>query len=403
MILETGKLAIQAIFRNALRSSLTVLGVVIGVAAVIAMVTLGQGTTARVATEVAQLGSNLLMIMPGQAAGGPASGATSSASFTIRDVDAVAEQIPGALTAAPYASRSVTLVFGAKNYTSTVTGTDNRYFIARDWPVEQGRSFYESELQAGSAACIIGDTTSANFFGSGDPLGETIRVGQISCRIVGVLASRGSSSFGADQDDTVIMPLRTFQRRIAGNSDVNMIYVAVREGFSTEKVVGDIERLMRERRQIAAGAEDDFNVFDMEQVASMLSTVTGILTGLLAAVAGVSLLVGGIGIMNIMLVSVTERTKEIGIRLAVGASERQILMQFLVEAVVLSLFGGIIGIGLGLGLAAIAGSILEVPFVVDPLVVVGAFTFSAVIGVIFGYFPARQAARLNPIEALRRE
>lgn len=403
MILETGKLAIQAIFRNALRSSLTVLGVVIGVAAVIAMVTLGQGTTARVATEVAQLGSNLLMIMPGQAAGGPASGATSSASFTIRDVDAVAEQIPGALTAAPYASRSVTLVFGAKNYTSTVTGTDNRYFIARDWPVEQGRSFYESELQAGSAACIIGDTTSANFFGSGDPLGETIRVGQISCRIVGVLASRGSSSFGADQDDTVIMPLRTFQRRIAGNSDVNMIYVAVRDGFSTEKVVGDIERLMRERRQIAAGAEDDFNVFDMEQVASMLSTVTGILTGLLAAVAGVSLLVGGIGIMNIMLVSVTERTKEIGIRLAVGASERQILMQFLVEAVVLSLFGGIIGIGLGLGLAAIAGSILEVPFVVDPLVVVGAFTFSAVIGVIFGYFPARQAARLNPIEALRRE
>lgn len=403
MILETGKLAIQAIFRNALRSSLTVLGVVIGVAAVIAMVTLGQGTTARVATEVAQLGSNLLMIMPGQAAGGPASGATSSASFTIRDVDAVAEQIPGALTAAPYASRSVTLVFGAKNYTSTVTGSDNRYFIARDWPVEQGRSFYESELQAGSAACIIGDTTSANFFGSGDPLGETIRVGQISCRIVGVLASRGSSSFGADQDDTVIMPLRTFQRRIAGNSDVNMIYVAVREGFSTEKVVGDIERLMRERRQIAAGAEDDFNVFDMEQVASMLSTVTGILTGLLAAVAGVSLLVGGIGIMNIMLVSVTERTKEIGIRLAVGASERQILMQFLVEAVVLSLFGGIIGIGLGLGLAAIAGSILEVPFVVDPLVVVGAFTFSAVIGVIFGYFPARQAARLNPIEALRRE
>ena len=403
MILETGKLAIQAIFRNALRSSLTVLGVVIGVAAVIAMVTLGQGTTARVATEVAQLGSNLLMIMPGQAAGGPASGATSSASFTIRDVDAVAEQIPGALPAAPYASRSVTLVFGAKNYTSSVTGTDNRYFIARDWPVEQGRSFYESELQAGSAACIIGDTTSANFFGSGDPLGETIRVGQISCRIVGVLASRGSSSFGADQDDTVIMPLRTFQRRIAGNSDVNMIYVAVREGFSTEKVVGDIERLMRERRQIAAGGEDDFNVFDMEQVASMLSTVTGILTGLLAAVAGVSLLVGGIGIMNIMLVSVTERTKEIGIRLAVGASERQILMQFLVEAVVLSLFGGIIGIGLGLGLAAIAGSILEVPFVVDPLVVVGAFTFSAVIGVIFGYFPARQAARLNPIEALRRE
>ncbi|MCZ4345196.1 ABC transporter permease [Devosia neptuniae] len=403
MILETGRLAIQAIFRNALRSSLTVLGVVIGVAAVIAMVTLGQGTTARVATEVAQLGSNLLMVMPGQEAGGPASGGGSAASFTIRDVDAVADQIPGALTAAPFASRTMTLVFGAQNHSSAVTGTDNRYFIARDWPIEYGRDFYESELRAGSAACVIGDTTRSLFFGTGDPIGETIRVGQISCRIIGVLVSRGSSSFGSDQDDIVIMPLRTFQRRIAGNADVNMIYVAVREGFSTAKVIRDIELLMHERRQIATGEEDDFNVFDMEQVASMLSTVTGILTGLLAAVAGVSLLVGGIGIMNIMLVSVTERTKEIGIRLAIGASERQILMQFLVEAIVLSLFGGIIGIGLGLALAAIAGSFLDVPFIIDPLVVFGAFAFSAAIGVIFGYFPARQAARLNPIEALRRE
>jgi len=403
MIWETSKLAIQAIFRNALRSFLTVLGVVIGVAAVITMVTLGQGTTARVTSEVAQLGSNLLMILPGQSGGGPAAAGASAASFTLGDVNAVADQIPGVLTAAPYASRSMTIIFGAEHHTSAVIGTDNRYFIARDWPLATGRDFYESELQAGSAACIIGDTTRDIFFGAGDPVGETIRVGQISCRIIGVLVSRGSSSFGSDQDDTVIMPLRTFQRRIAGNADVNMIYVAVRDGFATAKVTRDVELLMRERRQISPGEDDNFNVFDMEQVASMLSTVTGVLTGLLAAVAGVSLLVGGIGIMNIMLVSVTERTKEIGIRLAIGALEGQVLMQFLVEAVVLSLFGGIIGIALGLGLAAFAGGFLDIPFVIDPIVIFGAFAFSAVIGVIFGYFPARRAARLNPIEALRHE
>lgn len=402
MIWETTKLAIQAIFRNALRSFLTVLGVVIGVAAVIAMVTLGQGTTLRVSAEVAQLGSNLLMVIPGQQAGGPGSGG-GAAAFNMSDVDAVSEQITGVLTAAPYATRSMTITFGAEHHSSAVTGTDNRFFVARDWMVESGRDFYESELQAGSAACFVGDTIRTTFFGAGSPLGETIRVGQISCRIIGVLASKGSSSFGSDQDDVVIMPLRTFQRRVAGNVDVNLIYVAVREGVATDKIIRDIELLMRERRQIAEGEDDDFNVFDMEQIASMLSTVTGILTGLLAAVAGVSLLVGGIGIMNIMLVSVTERTKEIGIRLAIGAVEGQVLMQFLVEAVVLSLFGGVIGIGLGLGLAAVAAGFLGVPFVIDPIVIAGAFAFSAVIGVIFGYFPARRAARLNPIEALRHE
>lgn len=403
MLWETAKLAIQAIFRNALRSFLTVLGIVIGVAAVIAMVTLGQGTTVRVTSEVAQLGSNLLMIIPGQAAGGPAAVGAAEARFSIRDVSAIADQIPGVLSAAPYTSRSMTISFGSEHHTIPITGTDNRFLIVRDWNVETGRQFYESELQSGSPVCIIGASVKDTFFGIGNPVRESIRFGQVSCRIIGVLESKGASSFGADQDDIVLLPLRTFQRRIAGNNDVNLIYVAVRDGYSTDKIMRDIEGLMRERRQIGEGEEDNFNVFDMKQVATMLSTVTGVLTGLLAAVAAVSLLVGGIGIMNIMLVSVTERTKEIGIRFAVGAEERQVLMQFLVEAIVLSLFGGIIGIGLGLSLAAFAGRLLEIPFVVDPIVILGAFTFSALIGVIFGFFPARRAARLNPIEALRHE
>lgn len=405
MIWETTRLAIQAIFRNAMRSFLTVLGVIIGVAAVIALVTIGQGTTILVTSEVSRLGSNLLMVMPGQAEQGPASsgGAAAAASFTLKDVDAIANQVPGALAAAPYVSRSMTVTFGSEHHNSGIVGTDNRFFIARDWALESGRDFYESELQAGSAACIVGETIRETFFGQGDPAGEIIRLGQISCRIIGVLESKGGSTFGTDQDDIVILPVRTFQRRIAGNADINLIYVAVREEFETDKITRDIQLLMRERRQIAEGEEDDFNVFDMEQVASMLSTVTNVLTGLLGAVAAVSLLVGGIGIMNIMLVSVTERTKEIGIRLAVGAVQSQVLMQFLVEAILLSLIGGVIGIGVGLALAAIAGQLLGVPFVIDPLVIFGAFAFSAIIGVIFGYFPARRAARLNPIEALRHE
>jgi putative ABC transport system permease protein len=333
---------------------------------------------------------------------GPAA-VSDAAGFNTRDIDAIADQIPGVLTASPYTGRPMTVTFGNEHHTSTTVGTDNRFFLARDWPVEHGREFYESELRAGSATCIIGDTIRTTFFGTGDPLGESIRVGQISCRIIGILEARGASSFGSDQDDIVIMPLRTFQRRIAGNTEVSLIYVAVRKNVAVSKVIHDIELLMRERRQIAEDEEDDFNVFDMEQIATMLSSVTSVLTGLLAAVAAVSLLVGGIGIMNIMLVSVTERTKEIGIRLAVGAEESQVLVQFLVEAVVLSLLGGIIGTALGLALAYFAGQMLDVPFVIDPVVIIGAFAFSAAIGVVFGFFPARNAARMNPIEALRHE
>ncbi|TIP09654.1 ABC transporter permease [Mesorhizobium sp.] len=400
MFYETLKLAAQAILRNPMRSSLTVLGIVIGVAAVIAMVTIGNGTTAKVTAELGKLGSNMLFVMPGQF--GPGRASTQAKSFTSRDVSAVRNQIAGIRAVAPVAQSSATIVFGGESRSSSVIGTTADYLIVRSWPVVAGRGFLEAE-ERGSAVCMIGDTIKTELFGSTDALGQRIRVGKISCEVIGVLSKKGQSGMGTDQDDTLIVPLRTFQRRIAGNSDIGTIMVAARDGVSTTKVQGDLERLMRERRRITAGEDDDFSVNDMTQIAETMSGTTTILTGLLGAVAAVSLLVGGIGIMNIMLVSVTERTREIGIRLAIGALKRQILTQFLVEATVLALFGGIVGILFGLGLAYAVGVYLDVPFVTSPSIILVAFAFSALIGTGFGYFPARQAARLNPIEALRHE
>ena len=403
MLWETVRLAFQAIFRNALRSFLTMLGVVIGVAAVIAMVTVGQGSTDQVTQDVAKLGTNLLMVRPGQPQQGPQSSDGVAPAFDARDVEAIQAQVTGVRAAAPANTRTMTAILGAQNYSTSVIGTDSRYLEARDMPVALGRAFYESELRTGAAVCLLGETVRRELFGAGDPIGQSFRLKAISCRVIGVMEEQGVSSFGTDQDDFVLIPIRTFQRRIAGNADVSMIYVAVEDGVSTEDAKAEIERLMRERRRIGPGDEDDFNVFDMKQIASVLTGITGVLTGLLAAVAAVSLLVGGIGIMNIMLVSVTERTREIGIRLAVGAQEGQVLRQFLVEAIVLSLLGGLIGILLGLGLGAIGARLLRVPFAPDPGVILLAFGFSAAIGVVFGYFPARRAARLNPIEALRHQ
>lgn len=401
MLWTTIKLAVKAIFTNTLRSALTVLGVVIGVAAVIAMVTMGQGASARVATEVSALGSNLLLILPGQSSESP--GAIGTTVFTDRDVTAISTLVPGVSAAAPFNVMAMTAVFGGSSHSTGIAGTDNDLFIVRDWELEEGRQFYESEIRSGSATCILGKTVRVELFGQGNPVGETIRIGQISCRVIGLLEEKGGSALGSDQDDIILIPIRTFQRRVAGNRDINLIYAAVGDGHVIEDVIDDINVLMRERRNISPNESDDFEVFDMKQVADLLGSLTNILTGMLAAVAAVSLLVGGIGIMNIMLVSVSERTKEIGIRLAIGAQESQVLTQFLVEAIVLSIFGGVVGILFGLGLAALASNLLGLPFIVDPLVVIGAFAFSAFIGVIFGFFPARRAARLDPIDALRHE
>ena len=403
MIWETVLLALRAIRRNVLRSSLTILGIVIGVAAVITMVTLGGGATAQVRAEISGLGSNMLHVRPGQGFRGPGGMRTAADDFEIEDAQAIRREIFGLEAVAPTADRGAQAIYGNKNWSTSVRGVTNEYLQVRDWPLLNGRIFSENELRSGQTVCIVGTTVRDEIFGDQDPLGAKIRLNKLSCQIVGVLESKGQSSFGNDQDDLVLIPLKAFQRRMQGNTDVKTIYVSALDGISTTTVKEDIEGLMRERRGIMPGEDDDFHVRDLQEVVSTMTSTTRILTALLSAVAAVSLLVGGIGIMNIMLVSVTERTREIGTRLAIGALESEVLMQFLIEAVVLSSFGGFIGIILVLAAAGIGTHILGMPFIVNPSIIAVAFVFSAAVGMVFGFFPARQAARLDPIEALRHE
>jgi putative ABC transport system permease protein len=394
-------LALREIRRNLMRSALTMLGIVIGVASVIVMVNLGSGATAQVGEQIASLGSNLLMVRTGQRLG---FGQRSEAeNFDIDDAEAIAREVGGIAAVAPGASQPMTAIYGNRNWSTTVTGTDNNYFPVGNWSLAKGREFSASELRAGAAVCILGDGVRRELFGSQDPLGEKLRLNKLSCQVIGLLEAKGQSAGGRDQDDLVVIPLRTFWRRVAGNQDVQMIYVSAREGASTSKVQRDIELLMRERRRIAANEDDDFNVRDMKEIAEALTGTTRVLTTLLGAVAAVSLLVGGIGIMNIMLVSVTERTREIGIRLAIGALEREVLLQFLVEAVVLSSFGGLLGILLAVATTYGLSALMGMPPLLDAGIMLLAFLFSAAVGVIFGFFPARKAARQDPIEALRYE
>ncbi len=401
MLRDAVKLALQAIRRNALRSFLTVLGIVIGVGAVIAMVTIGNGTTARVTAELAKLGTNNLYVMRGQF--GPGRVSPDAKAFNSRDVEAMRAQLRGVRAVAPVAQGGATVVYGTENRITQAAGSDSAFLTVQDWQLASGRNFLDGEIRAGRAVCILGETVRGTLFGRADPVGQSIRVKNVACEVIGLLSAKGQSSFGMDLDDIVLMPLRAYQRRIAGNTDITRIYLAVADDADTAKVQIDLVRLLRERRSIGPGKEDDFTVRDMKQLVETMAGTTTMLTGLLGAVAAVSLLVGGIGIMNIMLVSVTERTREIGIRLAIGALESQVLLQFLVEAMVLSLFGGLTGIILGLAVAAVAAAMLEVPLLVDPGIVLLAFGFSALVGIVFGFFPARRAARLDPIEALRRE
>jgi putative ABC transport system permease protein len=401
MLWNTLVLSFREIKRNLLRSFLTILGIVIGVGAVITMVTIGGGATLQVKQQLANMGSNLLMVTPGKRQGpGQASGAVP---FKLADVEAIGRQVSNVSAVAPNSSRSLTAVFGNQNWSTAVVGTDNQFFRVVNHTISQGRQFSESELRSGAAVCILGETVRKKLLGSQEALGAKIRLRKLSCQVVGLLEAKGQNSMGVDQDDVVIIPIRTYQRRIAGNQDVGLIQVSIRDGASTEKGQADITRLMRERRHLTSGEDDNFNVMDMKEISKMLTSTTKILTALLSAVAAVSLLVGGIGIMNIMLVSVTERTREIGIRLAIGALEREVLMQFLIEAVVLSSFGGLLGVVFSLTGCVWLASILNVPFVFNAGIVIVAFLFSAAVGVVFGYFPAVKAARLDPIEALRNE
>jgi putative ABC transport system permease protein len=403
MLWETVILAFREIRRNVLRSSLTILGIVIGVAAVITLVTLGRGATAQVAAEISSLGSNLLMIRPGQGFRGPGGASGAAKPFKAGDVTAIAGQIAGVAAVAPNAARSAQVIAGNVNWSTTITGSTNDFLFVRNWTLAVGRQFTESELRSGKSVCVLGATVKRELFGDQDPLGASVRFSNITCQVIGIFAAKGQSSGGNDQDDFILIPLQTLQRRIAGNTDIGAIYVSGNDGVSTAKIQEDIERLLRERRRIGGNQADDFFVRDMQEIMSTLTGTTRILTALLGAVAAVSLLVGGIGIMNIMLVSVTERTREIGIRLAIGAMGKDVLLQFLVEAVVLSSFGGLFGIAFGLGAAALGAHAMNMPFIFSPGIVAVAFLFSGAVGIIFGYFPARKAARLDPIDALRHE
>ena len=401
MLVNAFRLALSSIAGNLLRSFLTVLGVIIGVAAVITMVTLGAGATREVTSDIEGLGSNLVMVVPGS--GARMGGQSITRPFDIADADAIRSNVSSVRAVSPSAQKRMVVVQGNQNFTTNVTGVVEDYFDVFQWDFVEGRALTPGEIRSGATVCVVGDTIRRELFGALSPIGEDLRMGNVSCRIVGLLAAKGQSSLGQDQDDIVLMPMRTLQRRVAGNDEIALIAVSVREGASLNRVKREITYLMRERRRISADEDDDFMVRDLTEISDMLTSTTAIMTMLLGAVAGISLFVGGIGIMNIMLVSVTERTREIGIRLAIGARKSDVLLQFLVEAVVLASLGGVIGIILALSASWWIAGLMEIPFVPNGSVVALSFFFSALVGVLFGYFPARRAANLNPIDALRYE
>jgi len=397
---EIFKIALREIGRTPLRSILTCLGVVIGVASVITMVTIGTGATLKVQKEISKLGTNLLTIRPGQFRHG---GVREEAPpFKLRDLQVIQREVQGIRSIAPASSKSVQVVFGNKNWATTCTGTNSSFLQARNWELESGRPFEVNEEKRGEAVCLIGQTVKRQLFGEEDPIGNVIRIKSVPFRVIGLLKEKGVS-FGPDADDVVLIPLKTFQRRIAGNDEINLIYVSVEEGFSIDRVKEQIREILREQRKLGPNELDNFEIRDARELLEAFSGTTRTLTLFLGAVAAVSLLVGGIGIMNIMLVSVTERTREIGLRLALGATQEDIIRQFLVEAVILSTLGGFIGLGAALGVSLLLCKLLLLPFVFRLEIILLACGISFAIGVFFGLFPARKAAHLNPIEALRHE
>ena len=403
MLLNALLIAIKEIRRNILRSILTILGIVIGVASVIAMVMIGDGTTANVTANIEKLGSNMLNVRVGQEKRGAPRDDNSAKPFKIEDITAIKNEVANLKGVTAENSSMANVVFGNKSNSSLIVGTTNDYFIIKDWEVEQGRIFEEGELSSGKSVCILGTTVVKNLFGDENPIGATIRIKNFPCSVIGVLASKGASSFGRDQDEVVITPLKMYQRKIQGNLDVSSIIVSVMEEKYIEDAKEQIISLMQDRRAVKVGESDNFHIRDMKDILNTMTSTTKMLTYLLGSIAAISLLVGGIGIMNIMLVSVTERTREIGIRLAIGAMQSEVLLQFLIEAIVLSTWGGIIGIFLGLGVGYMVVGIFDLPYIINSQIILISFIFSTLIGVVFGYFPARKAARLNPIDALRYE
>ncbi|WP_147819784.1 ABC transporter permease [Salidesulfovibrio onnuriiensis] len=403
MFTQAVLLALSEIRRNWLRSLLTVLGIVIGVASVVAMVTLGQGATKRITSEISELGGNMLFVYPEAESGGGFWSSSMGAPFKMRDVEAIFDEISGVRHVSPVSAFTDVAVNGNRSWSTEITGAANGYFFIRNFRLGDGRLFSATEERAGQPVVVIGDKVREKLFPDADPVGGSVRLGDFSYTVIGVLQAKGKDMLGQDQDNVMVMPMKALQRRVTGNRNVDFILVSMHNPEESSRVKDDITKLLRERRRIPGGKKNDFTVEDMEELIRTVGRTAAVLTAFLGAIAAVSLLVGGIGIMNIMLVSVTERTREIGIRMAVGAQERDILLQFLVEAATVSVFGGLIGILLGLGVPLALCPLLKVPFVFDWRAVVGSVLFSGFIGICFGFFPARRAAALDPIEALRHE
>jgi putative ABC transport system permease protein len=403
------RVALRALAINKLRSALTMLGIVIGVGAVIVMMAVGAGAQARVEEQIRALGSNLLMVSPGTTtAGGVRMGFGSSSTLSEEDVAAINREIPDAI-AAPALRGSAQIVWGNSNWSTVIFGVTPEYLEVRQWPLAAGRSFEPFEMTSGAKVCLIGATVAKQLFGSADPLDQQIRIKRVPFTVIGVLETKGQTLYGSDQDDLILMPITTARSRVLGSANiakqrsVGTIWVKMAEGSDSKAMEDQVRSLLRQRHRLQPGADDDFSLRNLAEVMAAQEASSRVLALLLAAVASVSLLVGGIGIMNIMLVSVTERTREIGLRMAVGARTRDILGQFLVEAVTLSLIGGLAGVALGMGAAAAIASFAGWRVLLSPQAVVLAVAFALVIGVFFGFYPARKAAGLNPVEALRFE
>ncbi len=398
MLGTTILLALREIRRHILRSILTTLGIIIGVAAVVTMVTVGNGVTASVQEEISSLGASNFIIFPVRTTRGTVR------PFDEADVRAVAQQIAGVEIAAGQVSASATAFYNGQDWDTRVQGVTNALLEAQSVKIEEGRLFTRDEEESGKNVCLIGLKVREAIFPPGSsPLGARLRLGDVSCQVIGLIEERGQGGNGSDDDDAVYLPLKNVQRRFRGNDNLDFFVVKYDPAYAASTIQDSLVDLLRERRLLQGAEPNDFNVIDTAQVNQALGAVTGALTAMVAVIASISLLVGGIGIMNIMLVSVTERTREIGIRLAIGALAREVRLQFLTEAVVLCALGGLVGIALGFGASIGLAALIEVPFVFDPMINLISFVFAAGMGIVFGYYPASRASQLDPIDALRHE
>ena len=404
-LVSTLKIAMRALARNKMRSVLTMLGIIIGVGAVIAMVGIGQGADQSVQQQIAAMGSNMLFVSSGSMnRGGLRMGWGNTKTLVMDDVTAILKECPAVAAAAPGTGSSAQVVFGNDNWGTRITGTTPDYFEIRNWPFQSGASFSQEDVRMASNVAVLGDTVRKNLFGNTDPVGQTIRIKNLPFVVVGVLTPKGqSAAMGDDQDDVIIAPLTTVQKKMTGETWLRFVMVSAKSRQASYAAQQQMEVLLRDRHHIRQGQDDDFFVRNLADVADLAAQASKVMTALLASIASVSLLVGGIGIMNIMLVSVTERTREIGIRMAIGATETDVQRQFLIEAVVLSLIGGAIGILFGVGSSFVISSAVGWPVLVSMGAIVTAALFAMAIGIFFGFYPAQKAARLDPIEALRYE